>query len=137
MLIIRREQMIALAESNKRRFLTNQASLLFPSASRHEKDDIVASLERIATRVRQYGLEEYQDLAFFFRLAAARGWEFETAEEAAWMRDILNDPQVTSPSRRLARLATKLEAADERERKNAEVRKQFFERLGQREAPGQ
>lgn len=82
-------------------------------------------VDRALTRAWGYGLHTERDCTRFLNLAVVHGWDFEQQPQHGWMRALLTDPQVSSPSQRLHRLVDQCIYRSEVEENNRQLRLQL------------
>jgi hypothetical protein len=107
-MILRKAQLVALERHLRAAFITEMCDHLrkhFPACvSAIESRALSRRVEDALAYAGRYGLTTRRDLARYLNLAAAYGWGFDREPGHAWMRRILNDPEVSDPSARLQRL---------------------------------
>jgi hypothetical protein len=108
MLIIRAAQLRQLQAAcdaslidSLQRYLAQRHPLLACSA---DTATLRRDLARFVARATAHGFTSQLDRQRYLDLSATHGWQFEDAPEHRWMAAYLGDPDVSSPSQRLALL---------------------------------
>lgn len=98
----------------------------FPAATAALDDiQLLESVTQTRLRAESYGLASDADLARFLNLAVVFGWDFDHDPERTWMRRMLTDPTISSPSERLRLLTAAAIRRLEIEEHNRRLRATF------------
>ena len=102
MLTLRTEQMRLLAEplaADFERALARHIASHFPDVA--QRGELSGFVRQACRKAATYGLSGSRDVVRFVNLCAAFGIDFDERPANTWMRDILLDATVSSPSERL------------------------------------
>src|SRR4051812_10743378 len=100
-----------------RRFFPEQVAEL-DDASLHE------AIARGVAEGRRLGFQGERDLSRFLNVLAATGWSLD-GDNARWMRDYFDDPDVPEPSVRLERVVRELERRLTEQARAERLRREF------------
>ncbi|WP_438042955.1 hypothetical protein [Sorangium sp. So ce128] len=105
MLIVRAEQLRALAAAREARFMRELEAHVrrhFPAVAEAQSPSALqASLRAAVARATAHGLESPEDLCLYANIGAVLGWEFEATPQHAWIGELLRDASIASTSHRL------------------------------------
>jgi hypothetical protein len=107
MLVIHNSQINILRDHSEAQFredMTEYLRNMFPALHDIPSHILDSHLARALERARSYGLRSARDICRYLNICVLYGWEFDALPENAWMRAILTDAAVSSPSGRLHRL---------------------------------
>lgn len=134
MLTIRSEQFPVLAGDQIRRFrddLRRHLMRWFRGECEAIGEGGVAELiDRSVANARRLGLRSERALTLYASLAILHGPELGYTDETRWMRDYLEDPEVSEPEERLGRLYGRLLFEEQRVAANARAL-EAYERAGE------
>jgi hypothetical protein len=129
MLTIRNAQLARFGSEQRRQFIAAMCRYL-----REQFHDELWAVDGVSLhrdvdaaihRAESYGLHSERDCCRYLNLAVTYGWDFDSQPQNDWMRKILTDTQVTSPSQRLHRLVDQCIYRSEVEESNRRLRLQF------------
>jgi hypothetical protein len=102
MLVIRREQMRAFEDAHFIEWLRQHLSGFFPERCLELGPEWVShAIADGLARARARGFQEPEDLCRFLDLMFAFGFQFDRDESYSWASELLNAPEITSPTERM------------------------------------
>lgn len=102
MLVIRREQMRAFEDAHFIEWLRQHLSGFFPERCLELGPEGVShAIADGLARARARGFQEPEDLCRFLDLMFAFGFQFDRDESYSWAYELLNAPEITSPTERM------------------------------------
>jgi hypothetical protein len=129
MLTIRHSQIAHFSSEKRRQFIVAMCRYLREQFHDELWAVDAATLQRQVDttihRARNYGLSTERDCCRYLNLAVTYGWDFDRQPQYDWMRKILIDTQVTTPSQRLHKLVDQCIYRSEVEECNRRLRLQF------------
>jgi hypothetical protein len=127
MLTIRAAQMAKLGEWRRKQRLMQWREELrgqFPDETASMSDsELLAAMNSSAARAAEYGIESAEDVYRFLSLGLCLGWSFDA--DQSWVRAMLTDPQVLSPSHRLRNVYGECIRRLEMDERNRQLRREF------------
>lgn len=81
----------------------------FPAVADKAETSLLRLLHAVVDRALDLGLETPEHLCRYVNLAAALGWDFDTAAEHAWLVELLRDASIPSVSHRLRLVGEEVE----------------------------
>lgn len=130
MLALRSPQLVALRSIRLAPHLPELAGSLrerFPAELEARSDaQLLALVREAGLRALSHDLTSLRDISRFLNLQVVLGWGFDAEEPGqSWVCEILDDPEVPSPSVRIDRLVKACIARLELEEQNARLRRRF------------
>lgn len=107
MLVLRNEQLEAIAEVRFREWLALHTQQFFPDACDRLGKGRPAFLDDGVARARRYGFTRHADITKFVDLMLALGPDFDRDPELPWAREILTDSLVPGAEARMDELHTR------------------------------
>ncbi len=130
MLIIRKEQLNKLNPLRSPFFLeelANHVKKYFPrQTSDMPEKELINLVTSMADRALNYELSSKNSLCLFCNLSMMYGMDFDTKTNHAWMKDYLQDTDVTDKNQRMSRLYKEVIRREELAEKNKKIRQEFW-----------
>ena len=130
MLIIRKEQIAALSETGRHRMILNimaHVKEYFPEETEVvAEDELYERISRTIERAKPYGILAERDVYKFVDVSMIYGMEFDEAEETAWTKTYLTDPDIPGPRQRMDLLFDEVVHRLETEENNSAIAEAYY-----------